>query len=775
MKLYLLAFLFLLTNVPVKQKEAYQKAAEKYNQLQNFYQEYQNELEEIYIEKPDTLEKVLKMMAQAKKKFESLGVEVSEPVLEENTQEASYFENGIENPNDNPGSMTASAEGGFMTREMLDEGEDGIPKKPFKQAIADACKGLANTVKDFATGLKDDATTINKENLKTALSNGFTGSIPAMAKIRDELTGIIDNHKDGTPVKELCKKLENHLRKYQNNDDNIKIPVKNRVKPENVPSKLILPEDLLKALDQAVPKDDFLTEEEKEKKKAEEEARKAKEEARKAKLEEEREELLDELEEFNTAYATWLKEQNDICAKIISADQKTDSTYLMPKLKFVTKLLKVSEDWYAAQPELTEQLRTTIIKNLKQDSLEVGEVVTAMSNALIGLKIDIFAAFVNWKTNKRLPDYNSLRTTIITSNKQTNTDACFISYMNWMKKVGGVVDSLSPSVSQFNTKALLKALKNKFDQVPNNHLSVIYPLLESEFSKLRPVAKLEDVSKAWQDGLLSFIQDDKNIYSQHIAKMIREDAQLDLELRFQKIEGLLFTTASVDSLKAIFFDHRYIPPTLSAVGVGDSLVADLIFNDSTILNLTLFTEIQKAKGKALVIPKNISSTTVSGEEKYSFEIKDFHALSPDVNSGLTEFTFKILYSKNLGSTVTGTDVTVEGHADFGFERAETKIRNWEYSTDLTVGVGAELIAQINADRSYGLAHQRGKETTSGRSFIFGGSSGTTTIDNTTEELGDESSYYLYKGYIQSDLGTNKVEEIQVLWPILPNDFSTPDS
>lgn len=73
------------------QKEAYQKAAEKYSQLDNFYKAYQTELEGIYVDKPDTLQKVLKMLAQAKQKFDSLEVDI--PEVEDR-------EDGIENPMD---------------------------------------------------------------------------------------------------------------------------------------------------------------------------------------------------------------------------------------------------------------------------------------------------------------------------------------------------------------------------------------------------------------------------------------------------------------------------------------------------------------------------------------------------------------------------------------------------------------------------------------------------------------------------------------------------
>jgi hypothetical protein len=238
MKLYLLAFLFLLTNVPVKQKEAYQKAAEKYNQLQNFYQEYQIELEEIYIEKPDTLEKVLKMMAQAKKKFDSLGVEIEELSPED----------GLENPNEDLEQMTASVEGGFMTKGMLDEGE--IPKYKFGEQLGAWCRNLRNKLMRV-----EDQTPIYTKAFEDELKKNFNLDDPVNQHIWNNLSIELAKQTEKTTRAQIASELAEALKpmtvaSYWEDLYEEKREIRNAYpkRKEDVTKHLSMPEDVLAAL-----------------------------------------------------------------------------------------------------------------------------------------------------------------------------------------------------------------------------------------------------------------------------------------------------------------------------------------------------------------------------------------------------------------------------------------------------------------------------------------------------------------------------------------------
>lgn len=454
----------------------------------------------------------------------------------------------------------------------------------------------------------------------------------------------------------------------------------------------------------------------------------------------EKEEL--ERKEFQKAFANWKAKQDEICSSIISHDTKTDSVCSMSKAAFFTALVEVSNDWQKTQPLLAKELRVNIMAEIKEDA-QVKDFVNAMSKALLSINTPEDYIYANWQKSQIMPSFSALKTAIITSTDGTSPYNFIGEYVEWAAGVSGALDSLKlPRNQQFETDKLLSEFKTLFSK---KELSFFYPTFENRLKKLGDkFPALSEVNQAWQTTLYEVAIKGDSVKLHYDALSYSEKQSMNIN----NISDTLYTIASPETIQAAFINCKKTPVRSQKLAKGENLNLTIELENGTILNHTIETKIVKIDGRACAIPTNISLAT-SNKGGYTFEQKNFYAKDPTDLEGKgfdTDFEFEILFSKNKGTIMKGTESASEFSIEGGGEKSKTDVDIRTANHTLSGEVSGKV---ITGGYSYENGSEKGTEETTATFNSIGYAQSSSDTKEKTLDKGVETGFILVKAYIHS--------------------------
>jgi hypothetical protein len=474
------------------------------------------------------------------------------------------------------------------------------------------------------------------------------------------------------------------------------------------------------------------------------------------------------VDDFKKAYEAWVKEQKEICTKIISTDQKTDSTNLMDKSKFLAILVKESKVWEAAQPELTGELLASISGNLKKDKLPIKEFVSAMSAAVTEINTPLTTIASNWFETPKFPEYYSLQTAIIANNTGLGEYDLMKEYLEWFATVGAAADSLTVSTGQqFIITKLVEGIKKEFKSKELEFFCTPFEEKLNKFkSKLNPTyCSLDELSYAWSESVYDVIMNSNTLNDSlgHLLKMGDETA-------IDSISNLLEATAGLSAIQRIFMDARRPPVKAKALANGENLGGDIgyiKFSDGTVLDNTIATKIVKVNGTPCVIPTGVTPNIVTNSKHgFEFEVTDFAPQSPILNGkeGVsTYFEYKIAFKRTRGSYTSGSGHSEGTGREDGTEESLTDIAIDHFGGSYTAGgsasatggiVVAEGTVEVHSEYSVNYEYEGGTEKSKGSSVVISSSDENSTSQSNTLDNGNQEGFFLVKGLLY----THKIDK-----------------
>jgi len=463
-----------------------------------------------------------------------------------------------------------------------------------------------------------------------------------------------------------------------------------------------------------------------------------KETKEKEELKKEKEEL--ERKEFQKAFAAWKAKQDEICSSIISHDTKTDSVCSMSKAAFFTALVEVSNDWQKSQPLLAKELRINIMAEIKEDA-QVKDFVNAMSKALLSINTPENYIYRNWQKSQVMPSFSALKTAIITSTDGTSPYNFIGEYVEWAAGVSGALDSLKlPLRQQF----IMDKLLTEFDKLlSKKELNFFYPTFESKIKKIADkYPSLREVSEAWQTTLYEVAIKSDSVKLHYDALSHSEKQNIN------NISDTLNTIASLDTIKAAFIASKKPSVKSQKLAKGENLNLTIELENGTILNHTIQTQIVKIDGRACAVPTDIS-LAASNKDGYTFQQKNFYAKDPTDLEGKgfdTDFEFEILFSKNKGTIMKGTESGSEFSAEGGGEKSKTDV-DIDVTNNTWTAEGSVFV--VTGDYSHEDGHEVGTEETTSTFHSIGYAQSSSDTKEKTLDKGIETGFILVKAYIHS--------------------------
>lgn len=657
------------------------------------------------------------------------------------------------------------------------DGEEAIPKGVFLRTVKARLDSLITS-----SGMEVIKEDLNKYSLDLSLFTQFMNKIPLKTPFAKELRERILSKSTNT-VESIFDAVNRVVGEYNNkNGKLLKEHYSNSEEGSNYKEfykqEEVIISDLVSDLDkftgllddcimEAIDDPAYPPNKEKAAKLAEE-------------LEKKKKELEDEIDEFKQVYADWIVEQEKICSGIISTDTKTDSIFNVSKKIFLAMLIKKSNAWSTAQPELTEELRSFIATAInKEDSSTVRSFVLAMSQSLNDIKTPKEVLFKNWKEAPDMPSFYGLKTAIIAITSGTSQYDLSGEYMEWAATVGGAMDSLNVSENQqFVTGKLLKEFKTLFNKP---EVEFFYPVFEQKLQtiqKVYPTAK--EVSRVWQTTLYDVIVKGEAMSDQF--EIIEEGKKKNFITNLSK---RLSTIAGKDTIKKVFEGCKRPALKKKPLANGVPLTLNLTLNDGTILTNTFSTKIIRINGKTVcVVPENVAVSASSGKWGYSFEKTNFFTQSPiekDEETVLTYFQFKIEFSKGRGSVAKGTETSSEYGTEGGWEKSvnEVEMRNWNNSAHGETTVSSGKLAKLFVDGEVTGGYARewggesGTETTNGTFGSLSYSSGSAKSTEVTTDKGNDTGFILIKGSVRT-YDYDKTGTVKVDLDVQQKDLSSPD-
>jgi hypothetical protein len=635
---------------------------------------------------------------------------------------------------------------------------DFIPKGKF-------IKFVKEWVADFKSeleGIKDDDIAIDKKEienyLKAKIRNPkFPVSLTLWDEIEKELSKLGEKETPKSITAAVSKGLDSFSNKmetdfpltdeYRNNRAKYKV-----IKKKDLDDNIIKVNDLSNTLLPIMAKA---------REKAEKEAKEIKEKAEV------------KVTNFKKAYEAWVKEQKEICTRIISADKNTDSLNLMDKSKFIAILVKESKVWEAAQPELTGELLASISGNLKKDKLPIKEFVNAMSAAVTEINTPLTTIASNWFESPKFPEYYSLQTAITANNTGLGEYDLMKEYLEWFATVGAAADSLTVSTGQqFIITKLVEGIKKEFKSKELEFFCNPFEEKLNKFkSKLNPTyCSLDQLSYAWSESLYDVIMNSNTLNDSlgHLLKMGDKTA-------IDSISNLLKSNAELSVIQRIFMDARRPPVKAKALANGENLGGNIGFSDGTVLDNTVKTKIVKINGTPCVIPTDVSSNILTNSKHgFEFKVTDFAAQSPIFNGkeGVsTYFEYKITFKRTRGSYTSGSGHSTGTGREDGTEESLTDIAIHHVGTGYTTGGSASVSGGIgvvegtvetHADFSVNYEYEGGTEKSKGSSVVISSSTENSTSESNTLDNGSQEGFFLVKGLLYSHKIDKKGGTIEIV-------------
>lgn len=463
-----------------------------------------------------------------------------------------------------------------------------------------------------------------------------------------------------------------------------------------------------------------------------------KEAKEKEELKQEKEDL--KKKEFLKAFAAWKAEQSKICSEIISHDTKTDSICSMSKAAFFTALIEISNDWKKTQPLLSKELRVNIMSKIEEEA-QVKDFVNAMSNALFSINTPEKNIYENWQKSQVMPSFSALKTAIIISTDGTSPYNFIGEYVEWAAGVSGALDSLKlPLSQQFETEKLLSEFSSLLSK---KELSFFYPVFEKKIKKIgSKFPALQEANQAWQTTLYEVAVKSDSVKAYYDSLSFSEKQGII------NISDTLNTIVNIDAVKAVFLASKKTPVKRQKLAKGENLNLTIELENGTILNHTIQTQIVKIDGMPCAIPTNISLAT-SNKGGYTFEQKNFYAKDPTDLEGKgfdTDFEFEILFSKNKGTIMKGTESGSQFSTEAGGEKSKTNV-DIDVTNNTWTAEGSIFV--VTGDYSHEDGQEVGTEETTATFNSIGYAQSNSESKEKTIDRGVETGFMIIKAYIHS--------------------------
>ncbi|AFC24120.1 hypothetical protein [Saprospira grandis] len=613
--------------------------------------------------------------------------------------------------------------------------EEEIPKTDFLLEFAQNALDLADKARNLKGNIKNDqwAKTSTLNHLYIKFKEGK--KLKVCRLIAADIKALVEQA-DNKPPSIFLEELAQIFERYDAVEKIKKYRAKSRFIESTIAPYVLSPNQLESILDQALAKDDFLTEEELEEKEKElEETRKEKEKEKEMAI-----------EKWTAKVENWKTQSIKTIYELMVLD--TLEKYRDLKINAIYVLEEIKEWDKVDDPKVVQLIFDYSRKLLPKGQLSNEDVSSNMIKVIDKTATFLIAHPEAWYENHNkvvLPNLHKILALLARIDGARAKFNCYDIYLDWVRQS----NVFATDNSVYKLDCLTEKLTAYFKK--EAAMAAFAPALEAELKQLKASLKgrniilarhlIQPYKKAIgntffhkeKNGLISYIK------ANRANATLAEDLALILAHNFQE-ENIKEAIKSCQQAVV-----QWVPSHTE-----DSLTQNILLSNDSTLSLTIKFQLNKNNGQ-YAAKATALSMNVSQKKGPDYEIKaSFNAPLIVEADGTAYHEFSAEISYKIAADQRTVNIGAEAGGEFGNSKTETD--SWNYSR---TGGLSEIL-------EYTHTREDGGETAD-ETFSSGNVSINASVANTKTDGMQEGFFKLVKGSLQT---VKKGNSVEVQWLLL---------